>query len=148
MLVTPIKPNVIADSPHFIEEYKPLSSLQTPVYAEKQQLVKVSVASTKTAPVASGAVSGDCNSWMAQAGISDSDAVWLITKESNCRPTAQNPRSTAYGIFQFLDSTWAGVGCVKTSDPVQQMICGQRYVMNRYGSWSKARAFHSANGWY
>lgn len=91
---------------------------------------------------------GTCAEWMQAAGITDPIAVWLISKESGCRPTAQNPTSTAYGIFQFLDTTWAGVGCVKTSDPVQQMICGERYVMRRYGSWAATKAFWEINHWY
>ena len=31
----------------------------------------------------------------------------LWGKESGWNPNAQNPSSTAYGIPQFLDSTWA-----------------------------------------
>ena len=42
---------------------------------------------------------------------------WLVNKESSWNPSAKNPTSTAYGLFQFLDSTWAGVGARKTSDP-------------------------------
>src|SRR5690606_9261952 len=34
----------------------------------------------------------------------------LVRRESGWNPTAQNPTSTAYGLFQFLNSTWAGVG--------------------------------------
>ncbi|WP_348240207.1 transglycosylase SLT domain-containing protein, partial [Salmonella enterica] len=45
---------------------------------------------------------------------------WLIGKESSWNPKAQNPKSTAYGLFQFLDSTWASVGGRKTSDPTAQ----------------------------
>jgi hypothetical protein len=45
----------------------------------------------------------------------------LIAKESGWQPTAQNPTSTAYGLGQFLDDTWASVGGAKTSDPLQQL---------------------------
>lgn len=145
MIVSPPNPNIIADSPHFIETPKLITPLEPVAYAQKAEMVKVPIATPK--PVTS-APSGSCGDWLAQAGISDPDAVWLISKESGCNPNAQNPRSTAYGIFQFLDSTWKGVGCVKTSDPIQQMICGQKYVMARYGSWAKARSFHQGNGWY
>lgn len=145
MIVSPPNPNIIADSPHFIETTKLITPLEPVAYAQKQEMVKVPVATPK--PVTT-APSGSCGDWMAQAGISDPDAVWLISKESGCNPNAQNPRSTAYGIFQFLDGTWKGVGCVKTSDPVEQMRCGTKYVMARYGSWAKARSFHAGNGWY
>lgn len=31
---------------------------------------------------------------------------WIIWCESRFSPTAQNPKSTAYGLCQFLDATW------------------------------------------
>ena len=72
----------------------------------------------------------------------------LGMKESGWRNTAQNPTSTAYGIGQFLNSTWAGVGMTKTSDPQQQVLAMAKYIKNRYGSPSRALAFHYANNWY
>lgn len=73
---------------------------------------------------------------------------WIIGKESSWRPTAQNPKSTAYGLFQFLNSTWAGTGISKTSDPRLQAVAGMRYIANRYGDPIKAQRFWRANGWY
>ena len=32
---------------------------------------------------------------------------YVLARESGGNPTAQNPRSTASGLWQFLDSTWA-----------------------------------------
>lgn len=72
----------------------------------------------------------------------------LGMKESGWRNTAQNPTSTAYGIGQFLNSTWAGVGIAKTSDPARQVEAMARYIKNRYGSPSRALAFHIKNNWY
>lgn len=72
----------------------------------------------------------------------------LVMKESGFRNTAQNPTSTAYGMFQFLDSTWAGVGGTKTSDPWLQSIYGMRYIKNRYGDPNNAWKFWQANNWY
>ena len=72
----------------------------------------------------------------------------LIQRESKWIPTAQNPKSTAYGLGQFLNSTWKSVGCVKTSDPVIQLDCTADYVAQRYGSPSKALKFHKTNNWY
>lgn len=98
------------------------------------------VTGTQVASAATS-VSGSCTDWMQQAGIPITEATrTLILKESSCRPTAQNPTTSAYGIGQFLDSTWATVGCVKTSDPVQQLVCMQRYVVQRYASWDNALA--------
>lgn len=72
----------------------------------------------------------------------------LGMKESGWRNTAQNPTSTAYGIGQFLNSTWKGVGMTKTSDPRLQVIAMAKYIKNRYGSPSRALAFHLRNNWY
>jgi hypothetical protein len=62
----------------------------------------------------------------------------LITGESGWRNTAKNPTSTAYGIGQFLDSTWATVGAKKTSDPAAQIGAMLRYVSQTYGSPANA----------
>lgn len=72
----------------------------------------------------------------------------LITKESSWNPNAQNPTSTAYGLGQFLDSTWAGVGATKTSDPAAQLAAMLRYISDRYGDPAAALRFHLANNWY
>lgn len=72
----------------------------------------------------------------------------LIMSESGYRNTAQNPTSTAYGMFQFLDNTWAGYGTQKTSDPFQQTLAGLRYIQKRYGDPIKAWNFHKSKGWY
>lgn len=73
---------------------------------------------------------------------------WLVNKESSWKPNAQNPNSTAYGLFQFLNSTWKGTGFNKTSDPAQQTAAGLRYIKDRYGTPSAAVDFHRRNNWY
>lgn len=71
----------------------------------------------------------------------------LIQQESSWNPNIKNPNSTAYGLFQFLDSTWAGYG-IKTSDPRLQTEAGLKYIQSRYrdpiGAWN----FHKAHNWY
>jgi Transglycosylase SLT domain len=62
----------------------------------------------------------------------------LWQHESGWRNTAQNPTSTAYGIPQFLDSTWGGYGVHKTSDPGGQITAGLRYIASRYGTPTNA----------
>lgn len=71
----------------------------------------------------------------------------LINKESSWNPNAQNPRSTAYGLYQFLNGTWAGYG-TKTSDPTGQSVAGLKYIQDRYGTPEKAWQFHKRNNWY
>lgn len=82
----------------------------------------------------------------------DGGAEWnalyaLIQKESSWNPTAQNPHSTAYGLFQFLDSTWGPYG-PKTSNPSLQAQYGLKYIRSRYtdpiGAWN----FHRSHNWY
>ncbi|WP_145941755.1 phage tail tape measure protein [Corynebacterium glyciniphilum] len=66
------------------------------------------------------------------------DQLW--THESGWDHNAQNPTSTAYGIPQFLDSTWGDYGFTKTSDPKEQIAAGISYIQQRpdYGVPSKA----------
>lgn len=73
---------------------------------------------------------------------------YIIDAESDYKPYAQNPRSTAYGIYQFLDSTWTSYGCVKTSDYKEQTRCGLLRIKKRYGSPIEAKKFHLKNNWY
>lgn len=82
------------------------------------------------------------------AGAQWSALDWLVQKESSWNPRAQNPVSTAYGLFQFLNSTWGGVGATKTSDPRLQAIAGGKYIKQRYGSPIAAQSFHMRNNWY
>lgn len=72
----------------------------------------------------------------------------IVDRESDYLHTAQNPKSTAYGIGQFLDSTWESVGCVKTSDPYKQVDCMVAYIDLRYETPKKAKLFHDRKGWY
>jgi hypothetical protein len=72
----------------------------------------------------------------------------LWGKESGWNPNAQNPTSTAYGIPQFLNSTWASTGIAKTSDGYRQIDAGLIYIENRFGSPCGAWAHSQAKGWY
>jgi hypothetical protein len=74
------------------------------------------------------------------------DTLWM--HESSWNPNADNPTSTAYGIPQFLDSTWASVGIAKTSDPYKQIDAGLIYIEKSYGSPCSAWDFWQANNWY
>lgn len=65
----------------------------------------------------------------------------LWDKESRWDYTADNPYSSAYGIPQMLDMP-------KNTPMVKQIDLGLKYIKHRYGTPSKALAFHNANGWY
>ena len=100
--------------------------------------------------VANGPVKKMAKSMLEEMGWGDQfrDLDWLLTRESSWNPNAQNPTSTAYGLFQFLNSTWGTVGGRKTSDPRKQLEYGLRYIRQRYGDIRGARAFWSRNHWY
>jgi hypothetical protein len=74
------------------------------------------------------------------------DQLW--TRESHWRNTAQNPASTAYGIAQLLDSTWAYTGVAKTSDGFEQVDAGLAYIDAAYGSPCSAWSHETNAGWY
>jgi hypothetical protein len=69
----------------------------------------------------------------------------LWQKESNWRPKADNPKSTAFGIAQMLGE--------KSTDPFTQIDNGLRYIEHRYGNPCKAwEAWQERDkkgvGWY
>ena len=72
----------------------------------------------------------------------------LWGRESGWNPNAQNPSSSAYGIPQFLDSTWASTGIAKTSDGYRQIDAGLVYIDSRYGSPCGAWSHSQSTGWY
>ena len=75
----------------------------------------------------------------------------LIRRESNFNPQAQNPTSTAWGLFQFLDMHW-GPGkylpAGRQSTFQQQLEGGFRYITERYGNATNALAAHDRQNWY
>lgn len=65
----------------------------------------------------------------------------LWNKESKWDYTAKNKRSSAFGIPQMID--------MPTDTPmIRQIELGLKYIQHRYGTPTKALAFHNANGWY
>ena len=73
---------------------------------------------------------------------------YIAMHESGWVNTAQNPTSSAFGIFQFLNSTWAAVGCIKTEDAYIQVDCAIEYMQTRYGSITNAQIFWKNHRWY
>ena len=65
----------------------------------------------------------------------------LWNRESRWDYTADNPHSTAYGIPQMLKMP-------KDTPMIKQIDLGLKYIKHRYGTPSKALAFHDRNGWY
>ena len=82
-------------------------------------------------------------SWLQSNGLTQ-----ILAHESSFNAGAQNPSSTAYGLFQFLNSTWKSVGATKTSDAYLQSVAGLKYIQQRYGNPDNAWAFWQAHKWY
>ena len=73
----------------------------------------------------------------------------LWTHESHWNPKAANPHSTAFGIPQFLDTTWVNYHYpVRPTDPLVQVTAGLRYITVRYGSPCRAWSFWYRHNYY
>ena len=80
----------------------------------------------------------------ASDGLSSEDAAakeWIAQKESSGSYTAQNGQY--YGRYQLTITYLNG-----DLSPANQEKVANQYVVNRYGSWSAAKNFWLANGWY
>ena len=66
---------------------------------------------------------------------------WIAQKESSGSYTAQNGQY--YGRYQLTITYLNG-----DLSPANQEKVADQYVVNRYGSWSAAKNFWLANGWY
>ena len=80
----------------------------------------------------------------ASDGLSAEDATakeWIAQKESSGSYTAQNGQY--YGRYQLTLTYLNG-----DLSPANQEKVANQYVVNRYGSWSAAKNFWLANGWY
>lgn len=72
----------------------------------------------------------------------------LIKRESKWNSEAKNATSSAYGLGQFINSTWEIVGCKKTSNAYKQIDCTIEYITKVYGTPKKAIEFHNKNNYY
>jgi TP901 family phage tail tape measure protein len=82
---------------------------------------------------------------------------WIVSHESGGDPTAKNPKSTAAGLFQMIDTTWAASRDKNLPNdifnPIINAIAGIRYIKDRYGNPDKAVEFwkehnhYAAGGW-
>jgi cell wall-associated NlpC family hydrolase len=76
----------------------------------------------------------------------------LEMHEAGYNNTIKNPTSTAYGMGQFLDTTWATVGGHKTSDPTLQANYMMKYIKQKYNdpihAWAQYYNHPGGVGWY
>lgn len=106
---------------------------------------------------ASGSPNKSYQSHMSQAVKMGVPSAWvpamteLVGRESSWNPSAKNPKSTAHGYGQFLNSTRANYEKktgLSYSNPVHQLVMMAQYVKDRYGTPEKALAFWDKNKWY
>jgi hypothetical protein len=117
-------------------------------------------AAASAGTVASGPVKDQVASVFGTRGWG-SGAQWsavdnIVSRESGWNPSAQNPSSTASGLFQEIDATWrayrrasaAGYPHMKNAPVPEQGWGGLNYIASRYGSPSAAWAFWQAHHYY
>src|SRR5699024_193570 len=68
----------------------------------------------------------------------------IIQKESSWNPNAANPSSSARGLFQMI----AANRSAPYTDVAGHSREGLNYIKNRYGTPTRALAFHNRNNWY
>lgn len=102
----------------------------------------------------SGAVVDQVEAVFARHGFTGQqweDAKWIVQQESSWSPTAVNPSSGAFGLFQFNPMGGNTLGAYlpdRNTNPAVQADAGARYMKDRYGDPTAARRFWEANGWY
>lgn len=101
-------------------------------------------ANTGSSNTSSYSASTTSSSTSGSTSSSSSEAVakaWIASKESGGSYTASN--GNYYGKYQLSLSYLNG----DTSAANQEKVANS-YVQSRYGSWTAAKAFWQANGWY
>jgi len=85
--------------------------------------------------------------WPAAAAVPAVNWGPIIACESGGDPGATNPVSTASGLYQFLDSTWASLGGTayspraKGATAAQQLVIANRaYAQSGFTPWAASRA--------
>ena len=76
---------------------------------------------------------------------------WIVSKESGWDPKAQNPRSTASGLPQMINSTsrqYLGGAPAKKYGVWKQLDGMKKYTKERYGGWIQAANFWKKHHYY
>jgi hypothetical protein len=76
--------------------------------------------------------------------------LWIFDKESHINPKAKNPKSSARGVGQLLESTYQTIGLKHSADPLAQVIASIAYISRHYGSDGAcaAKAFWQRHSYY
>ena len=104
--------------------------------------------------ITKGVAWGKGQAWAASRGVSGARKKamnWIVSKESGWDPKAQNPRSTASGLPQMINSTaraYLGGAPAKKFGVWKQLDGMRKYVHDRYGGWLGAQRFWQRNNHY
>jgi soluble lytic murein transglycosylase-like protein len=94
-----------------------------------------------------GAYKTEIDAAAAKYGLDPALLRGLIRQESNFNPNAGSPAG-AQGLCQLMPGTAAALGCTNTSDPVQNIDAGAKYLRQQLdafgGDVSKALAAYNA----
>lgn len=103
-------------------------------------------------PVPTGSVKNDFESVVKELRISDVEKrhwEYIISKESGWNPAAKNPSSGAYGLGQASPpEKMKKYGSDWQTNPKTQLLWMHDYMVNRYGSITKAYNYWIKNNWY
>ena len=104
--------------------------------------------------ITKGVAFGKGQAWAAARGVSGARKKamnWIVSKESGWNPRAQNPRSTASGLPQMINSTaraYLGGAPAKKFGVWKQLDGMRKYVHDRYNGWIGAANFWKRNHHY
>lgn len=132
MLTTQVaKPKEIRNEPAQ-KKASIIQPLEAHVYAQKQEAVQIHINTPKVSPAAPKQPQGD-------------DKAFIYMHESGNNPGSINRSSGACGLGQALPCS--KMGC-SLSDYACQDAWFTNYMLSRYGSWAKARAFWEQHRWW
>jgi hypothetical protein len=130
------------------QKLSPLRQLrQLPLRRNNTYPKSLGIAKPQKGPAASGSVQALAKTIAEQYGWSGNEwaaLVELVRRESGWNPNAANPRSSARGLFQKMTSIHGALEPTVEG----QIMWGLNYIRGRYGSPSRALAFHNRNNWY
>jgi LysM repeat protein len=115
------------ESSSAVTEYAPQASYQEPAAQQSSQQTSNANSVASSSSTATGS----------EASAKE----WIANKESGGSYTATNGQY--YGRYQLTNSYLNGDYSAANQEKV-----ADNYVASRYGSWTAAKAFWEANGWY
>lgn len=104
--------------------------------------------------ITKGVAYGKGQTWAATHGVHGRNRKamnWIVSKESGWDPKAQNPRSTASGLPQMINSTaraYIGGAPAKKYGVWKQLNGMKKYVNERYGGWLGAQNYWKNHNYY